>query len=130
MDQRTPQQRLSDLIGPYWGAYRIAYKVLQPLLATQHQLIWKLPKPSTLPDLRPFASHHSACQAMSSDPPEGSRPGPGALLSKMHTHNMEMWIQLPLSIDIWIYAAGPPDIHPVFETQMEPGERQPDQTGR
>ena len=26
------QQRLSDLIGPYWGTYRIAYRVLQPLL--------------------------------------------------------------------------------------------------
>ena len=26
------QERLSDLIGPYWGTYGIAYRVLQPLL--------------------------------------------------------------------------------------------------
>ena len=26
------QQRLSDLIGPYSGTYRIVYRVLQPLL--------------------------------------------------------------------------------------------------
>ena len=29
---RTFQQRLSDLIGPYRGTYRIGYRVLQPLL--------------------------------------------------------------------------------------------------
>ena len=29
-------QRLSDLIiGPYWGTYRIVYRVLQPLLECQ-----------------------------------------------------------------------------------------------
>ena len=26
------QERLSDLIGPYWGTYGIGYRVLQPLL--------------------------------------------------------------------------------------------------
>ena len=26
------QQRLSDLIGPYWGTYGIVYRVIQPLL--------------------------------------------------------------------------------------------------
>ena len=26
------QERLSDLIGPYWGTYQIGYRVLQPLL--------------------------------------------------------------------------------------------------
>ena len=26
------QERLSDLIGPYWGTYGIVYRVLQPLL--------------------------------------------------------------------------------------------------
>ena len=26
------QERLSNLIGPYWGTYGIAYRVLQPLL--------------------------------------------------------------------------------------------------
>ena len=29
---QTVLQRLSDLTGPYWGTYRIVYRVLQPLL--------------------------------------------------------------------------------------------------
>ena len=28
----TFQQRLKDLIGPYWGTYGIVYRVIQPLL--------------------------------------------------------------------------------------------------
>ena len=26
------RERLSDLTGPYWGTYRIVYRVIQPLL--------------------------------------------------------------------------------------------------
>ena len=45
------QQRLSDLIGPYWGTYRIAYRVLQPLLVWIHipceTLCWHQEGPTT-----------------------------------------------------------------------------------
>ena len=30
------QKRLSDLIGPYWSAYGIVYRVLQPLLDNKY----------------------------------------------------------------------------------------------
>ena len=35
------QQRLSDLIGPYWGTYGIVYRVIQPLLEVQSAAIRK-----------------------------------------------------------------------------------------
>ena len=31
------QERLSDLIGPYWGTYGIVYRVTQPVLAGLRQ---------------------------------------------------------------------------------------------
>ena len=33
-DEQLIQERSSDLIGPYWGTYGIACRVLQPLLAS------------------------------------------------------------------------------------------------
>ena len=33
------QERLSDLMGPYWGTYGMVYRVLQPLLAQAQTLV-------------------------------------------------------------------------------------------
>ena len=65
------QDRLSDLIGPYWGTYGIVYRVLQPLLDVS-QFIPKCPL-STVRQLFLCSSTHSPplLTQMTQTPPTG-----------------------------------------------------------